>query len=448
MSLVKSPQMTAKKLASAQENGKRSRGPATPQGRERIRSANLRHGFYSQAEAVALSALGEDPAEFEKLRQGLRAPETAVAALQESVGNRLARAIWRMNRADRMQEGYALRQSKEEEHGRPARQHLQMMRLKMASASWELLAKAVAHEDYFTTREHLEMMRDLHHEGLAQEMTEVALALFFHLREPGAPLPGTPAFDTPPDEENVRRVATKVRAIFAPNHPPKHQTEERKACPGVGGSTNQQDAEASDANQEGKPAEAGQARVPGAEPAPVAEDTYTVLTEAEWQTRQRFRQLLENILTQQVEIFEEQRHDLLRQSIDGPSPFERAAEIVPTHPNTEFMQKMEDSNCRQVLRLSNLLIRLRRHEWVRQNMEKLGVSDDVSQNKQLRGVSDHLSKSERTEMKELSDFLGTKKGKNRGVPKNAGISDDVYENKGGEMSISGISDDVVENTVS
>jgi hypothetical protein len=51
-------------------------------------------------------------------------------------------------------------------------------------------------------------------------------------------------------------------------------------------------------------------------------------------------------------------------------------------------------------------------------------------------------------MKELSDFLGTKKGKNRGVPKNAGISDDVYENKGGEMSISGISDDVVENTVS
>ena len=35
--------------------------------------------------------------------------------------------------------------------------------------------------------------------------------------------------------------------------------------------------------------------------------------------------------------------------------------------------------------------------------------------------------------------------KKRGVPKNAGISDDMYENKGQKKFLSGISDDVYEN---
>ena len=40
---------------------------------QRLRAANTRHGLYSQAEAVALASLGEDPAEFETLRQNLYA---------------------------------------------------------------------------------------------------------------------------------------------------------------------------------------------------------------------------------------------------------------------------------------------------------------------------------------------------------------------------------------
>jgi hypothetical protein len=62
MSLTKKRPTTAKKTVASQANGRRSHGPATPEGREQIRAANVRHGFYSQAEDAALRALGEDAA--------------------------------------------------------------------------------------------------------------------------------------------------------------------------------------------------------------------------------------------------------------------------------------------------------------------------------------------------------------------------------------------------
>jgi len=65
MPLTKKRTLTEKRIAANQANGKRSRGPATPKGRERIRDANLRHGFYSQDRDNALRALGENPQEFD-----------------------------------------------------------------------------------------------------------------------------------------------------------------------------------------------------------------------------------------------------------------------------------------------------------------------------------------------------------------------------------------------
>ena len=49
MPLMRKRTMTEKQKAAARANGRRSQGPATPQGRERIRAANLPHGLYSQA---------------------------------------------------------------------------------------------------------------------------------------------------------------------------------------------------------------------------------------------------------------------------------------------------------------------------------------------------------------------------------------------------------------
>jgi hypothetical protein len=57
MSLTRKPEMTPEKIA-ANQNAHLSRGPATPEGMERLRDANTRHGFYSQAEGEALRALG------------------------------------------------------------------------------------------------------------------------------------------------------------------------------------------------------------------------------------------------------------------------------------------------------------------------------------------------------------------------------------------------------
>ena len=46
--------------------------------------------------------------------------------------------------------------------------------------------------------------------------------------------------------------------------------------------------------------------------------------------------------------------------MSGPSPFERAAEIAPTPEEALAMRRTQDANLREVRRLTNLLIKLKR----------------------------------------------------------------------------------------
>ena len=108
------------------------------------------------------------------------------------------------------------------------------------------------------------------------------------------------------------------------------------------------------------------------------------ITAAEWEARERPRQLLENILTRQVETCEAQRKALLKESVKGPSPYERAAEIAPTHPNARVMRRMQDSNLREVRRLTNLLLRIKRYECQMLALKKTAVLHDVPE---MKGVS-------------------------------------------------------------
>jgi hypothetical protein len=108
VSLVNKPVLTPEKIAANQANGRRSHGPATPEGRERIREANARHGFYATGEALRM--LGEDPEEFEHLLESLTATWEPADEFQARLVKRLARALWRMERSDRMQEGMAVEQ--------------------------------------------------------------------------------------------------------------------------------------------------------------------------------------------------------------------------------------------------------------------------------------------------------------------------------------------------
>ena len=118
--------MTERKVAANRWNQKLCHGSVADERRERIRTALLRFGFNAGAEETAMRALGEDAADFQELLEALWEEWNPVGGLQEGIVIRLARALWLMNRADRMQEGYAVRQAQEVNSGRQDRLHAQM----------------------------------------------------------------------------------------------------------------------------------------------------------------------------------------------------------------------------------------------------------------------------------------------------------------------------------
>ncbi len=356
MSLTKKKTMTQKKIFANQANGKRSHGPATPEGRERIRAANIRHGFYSEAETVALTCLGEDPADLERLRKNLHDESESSRALRNELADHLVQVVWRWKRAGRSQEGFALRLAKHANLTREDRLHAQMMRLKITEESLRLLAQSVAREYYVTTPADLETMKNLRQEGVVKEMAEIALVLFYQLQPPGADQSGLDP------EEQARRMVAQAKEIFgigmtAAFPPPakvaadSSQPEESQPVRFVDSEGVPRTPEIGDPDPSGRVA--GDAKDDNEAP-------YPRITAAEWEARERPRQLLENILRRQVQICAAQRQALLKDSLAGPSPFDRAAEIALAHPDAALMQRMEESSFRQIWRITNLLLKIER----------------------------------------------------------------------------------------
>jgi len=367
MSLVKKPAKTEKQLAANRRNQKLCHGPATDERRERMRAALLRSGYNAQAEEIAMRALGEDPAHFQELLEELWEEWNPAGALQEGVVIALGRAMWLMNRAARMQEGYAVRQAQEVNSGRQDRLHAKMMRLTMTAESLGRLVQSVAHERYVTTPADLEKMKNLHQDGVVEEMAEIALALFCQLQAPGTGEDGLDAY------EKARRMVAQAKEIFgigmsAPFAPPSNVAP-ASSRPREG----QQDAGATQESQQ------------DADAVEQEEDKrYPNITAAEWEARERPRHLLENILKRQVEICEARRKAVLRETLRGPSPYERAADIAPTHPNARVMRRMQDSNLREVRRLTNLLLRIKRYQRQTKGLEETAGFHDVPE---IKGVS-------------------------------------------------------------
>ena len=83
--------MTEKNLEAHRRNGRQSHGAATPEGKERARAANLRHGYYSDMRDDALVALGEDPADLAALVG--REPDPADLAERQDLCGELARQV-------------------------------------------------------------------------------------------------------------------------------------------------------------------------------------------------------------------------------------------------------------------------------------------------------------------------------------------------------------------
>jgi hypothetical protein len=218
----------------------------------------------------------------------------------------------------------------------------------MTSATLQTLAQSVARPHYVTTPDDLELMKNLYREGDVKEMGEMALALFYQLREPGAGEQDEGG-DGSSSEADVRRVLRRIREIFGLSPEPEPETSGQ-----LQGS--QQDAGATDAD----PAASSQPRgSDDADATEAEEEPDCGLSAAEWEAREPVRRLLEHILSRQVELCEAQRHATLRESLMGPSPYERAAEVAPTHPNELLMRRMQDSNFRQVWRVTNMLLKLK-----------------------------------------------------------------------------------------
>jgi hypothetical protein len=107
MSIRTSPQLTPQLLDAARSNARRSHGPCTAAGKQNSKMNALEHGERSAPENhyEVMRALGEDPAQFEALKQELRGSFGPGDAFFDKQIDDLARLYWRRDRLERMEGG-------------------------------------------------------------------------------------------------------------------------------------------------------------------------------------------------------------------------------------------------------------------------------------------------------------------------------------------------------
>jgi hypothetical protein len=107
MSIRQSPQLTPQLLDAARSNARHSTGPRTQAGKHHSRMNALEHGERSAPENhdAVMRALGEDPAQFDALKQELRASFSTGDPFVEKQVDDLTRLYWRRDRLERSQTG-------------------------------------------------------------------------------------------------------------------------------------------------------------------------------------------------------------------------------------------------------------------------------------------------------------------------------------------------------
>jgi hypothetical protein len=106
MSLRKSPQLTPALLAAARQNAQHSTGPRSPAAKQNIKLNALKHGgrVSDENRYQAMLALGEDPQEFENLKQELMSACPGDALWEKQIDD-LTWLYWRRERLERAQAG-------------------------------------------------------------------------------------------------------------------------------------------------------------------------------------------------------------------------------------------------------------------------------------------------------------------------------------------------------
>jgi hypothetical protein len=97
--------LAAARAATSRRNGAKSRGPRTQEGKTRSAQNALKHGLRAQKFVVVGD---EDPKEFAALEAALVEELAPERALQSVLAGRIARAAWRLERAERLAAGTGL----------------------------------------------------------------------------------------------------------------------------------------------------------------------------------------------------------------------------------------------------------------------------------------------------------------------------------------------------
>jgi len=107
MSLRQATCLTPRRLDAARRNSRRSTGPRTQAGKERMKMNALKHGAEALPEhdAAVMRALGEDPEKFQALKRELMTTYGPGDALWNQQIDDLARLYWRRNRIERIGSG-------------------------------------------------------------------------------------------------------------------------------------------------------------------------------------------------------------------------------------------------------------------------------------------------------------------------------------------------------
>ena len=327
--------MTDKNLAAHRANARLSRGPATARGKEYIRAANLRHGFYSTQGDTALRALGEDPGELEALRQAVREQWRPANGFEDVLIMNLESALWRTRRAARWQEQYALHQAKRVLAGRQERLAAERVRLTLGLETLRALQPAVAGEHYVASDGDRAALARVHALGSLGELAELALQLG---RDLGPPEPDPAVVALAEEIERERRQRRETIELYSSVPGLRERVDRERKAQGL--RPVEEILAAEDAPEE---------REPGPE---------WDLSPEEWAGREPGRRALEQILAQGVGRCEARLEANARESASDPTPDEMAGALEPTSA-TRLVLRMEDSSFRQAWRITNLLIKLR-----------------------------------------------------------------------------------------
>jgi hypothetical protein len=357
MPLLNGPTLTPKKLAANRANAQLSHGPVTLEGLIRVRDSNIKHGVYVQEPTETLPVLGEDPKDFERLLESLQATFQPADELESRLVKRLARAILRTERNDRVQESMAVRQVRE------MSAHVDRLVQKVCAqydekvAHLECLAQRIA-DDHFATG-----AEDLDHfaaacgdapEGRAREIL-VCLNLLLDPVEFGEDAEAEPGGNSEARDEEENESASEVDA-------------------------DEEGAEASDNPETGNETQAATEQ-----PDPLLLPDVPIATGPE---RIEARKRMESLLAEEIQALKATRDWDRENLLKTNTPYFRDSAIATSKPQVEAVLRREDASVRHIGRLTELLMKLKREkreaerlEEKNQKMQNEGESHDVVDNK-------------------------------------------------------------------